>query len=138
MAKSHDDWFNSGNPLDQEDPPIDYSQKVSDVLRDIASEVKDDPTAWTQGAVARDKDGNACSSFSKEAVCWCIYGFLRREFETNCNDQMLLAATALKDVVGGSTLETDLDDTTIINDSLKTPEEFINWVTKAADSLDQT
>jgi hypothetical protein len=32
------------------------------------------PEAWTQGAFARDADGNATYSRGENAVCWCLRG----------------------------------------------------------------
>jgi hypothetical protein len=31
---------------------------------------------WTQGALARDKNGKECGSSSPKAVCWCAEGAL--------------------------------------------------------------
>lgn len=37
-------------------------------------ELFSDPSRWTQGAFARDKDGNEVSPRSRKAVCWCLEG----------------------------------------------------------------
>jgi hypothetical protein len=34
----------------------------------------DEPTRWTQGAMARDTFGVACDYNSTDAVCWCLTG----------------------------------------------------------------
>lgn len=30
--------------------------------------------SWTQGCIARDRNGQECSEDSTEAICWCLYG----------------------------------------------------------------
>jgi hypothetical protein len=40
------------------------------------SELLSDPKRWTQGALARDKNGEAVSPFSPAAVAWCVLGAL--------------------------------------------------------------
>jgi hypothetical protein len=42
----------------------------------LVSELLSDPKNWTQRALARDKNGEAVSPFSPDAVAWCVLGAL--------------------------------------------------------------
>lgn len=35
------------------------------------------PNAWTQGAFARDKDGEPCPDTGNDATCFCMWGAVR-------------------------------------------------------------
>lgn len=41
------------------------------------------PESWTQGFSARDSDGCPRTSHSKEAVCWCLSGAIRKCYGSN-------------------------------------------------------
>lgn len=50
----------------------------ADILRAARDQIED-PKNWTQGAFARDANGNEVMSYSDEAVCWCAYGAIRKQ-----------------------------------------------------------
>jgi hypothetical protein len=41
-------------------------------------ELYDSPSRWTRGWFARDKDGDRASTFSQEAVCFCLAGAVEK------------------------------------------------------------
>tara|TARA_R110000787_G_scaffold16774_3_gene52559 strand:+ start:1266 stop:1550 length:285 start_codon:yes stop_codon:yes gene_type:complete len=41
-------------------------------------ELLKDPSKWTQGAFAKDKDGHVTQSQGDDAVCWCALGSLTK------------------------------------------------------------
>ncbi len=45
-----------------------------------AWELLDSPDKWTQGADARDVDGEACAYNSTRADCWCLDGALAKVY----------------------------------------------------------
>ncbi|MDH7796410.1 MULTISPECIES: hypothetical protein [unclassified Beijerinckia] len=51
---------------------MSQSQLKTDLIamRDLLST----PSAWTQDAFARDRDGDICTSDHPTAVCWCLDG----------------------------------------------------------------
>lgn len=38
------------------------------------------PGAWTQGFLARDRDGKACLEDDSEACCFCMMGAIKRVY----------------------------------------------------------
>ena len=40
-------------------------------------ELLSDPKRWTQGAMARDAQGNGVGHSSSDAACWCLDGAIR-------------------------------------------------------------
>lgn len=49
---------------------------VKDVLREALKLIRK-PERWTQGAYARDKDGDTCAPGGGRSVCWCAVGAVR-------------------------------------------------------------
>jgi hypothetical protein len=45
-------------------------------------ELIDSEDKLSRGAFARDKRGNPVGSLDKEAVCWCLYGAMRKCYGT--------------------------------------------------------
>lgn len=43
-----------------------------------ARELLSDPAKWTQGYLARDKDGDSCPASSIDAVCFCALGAIHK------------------------------------------------------------
>ncbi len=52
---------------------------VKEIAADIARELREHPERWTQGAPARDKEGNSARVRSPAAVSWCLLGHIRRK-----------------------------------------------------------
>jgi|ERR1051325_2659829 hypothetical protein len=57
---------------------------------DVKSEIPDrvwklyeDPSKWTQGEFARDKNGKATLVWDREAVCWCLSGAISLVYRRN-------------------------------------------------------
>lgn len=48
--------------------------------------------SWTQGEFARDSDGQVCSPYSKDAVCWCAQGAINAACEKVFNGKMELSS----------------------------------------------
>lgn len=53
-----------------------------DILRE-ALETVSDPGRFTQGAIARNRDGQTCSPISTAAVKWCVVGAIQRAAHPN-------------------------------------------------------
>ena len=86
-------------------------------LRGIAEEVENNPERWTQGDLAKDAKGNACSAYSDDAVCWCAEGFTRRDRKESVTD-----------VFYGVVWMT--------NDGLESSTEFVQWFRAVAEVLE--
>lgn len=86
-------------------------------LRDIAQEVENDPSRWTQGECARDANGRHVIASSDEAVCWCLLGFSGRD------DMYYEVTRAIKDEIS------------TYNDDLKGHTEFVTWLRNVAENL---
>jgi hypothetical protein len=91
-------------------------------LLKIAREVENDPSRWTQHAVAKDKDGIPVEKIHT-ATCWCAMGFIRRD-----NHDNMELRTALR--YGNNAYIVD------INDNLSSPAEFVAWFREVAALLD--
>lgn len=104
--------------------------KPSDWFRSIANEVRSDPTRWTQRLYARDKHGNMVSPVSQFATCWCAQGFIFRDFKDNCarSEVYRIASAAIADCGA---------DIPLYNDSRRSPDEFVQWMEKAALEAEQ-
>ena len=48
-----------------------------DILK-AARETLSDPARWTKGVFARDSEGHSCSPCTPFAVCWCLFGAIRK------------------------------------------------------------
>lgn len=53
-----------------------YTPKA--IAADIARELREHPQRWTQGAAAKKADGKSTYSDDEEAVCWCIWGHIKK------------------------------------------------------------
>lgn len=49
-----------------------------EIAKSIADELRQHPERWAQGANGYSADGNAVTSRSQNAVCWCLIGHIRR------------------------------------------------------------
>ena len=128
---AHDDWLNSGNPLDKPEPSLteEEIQRVKDLLTDIADQVEEEPHIWTKGATSRRVDFSPARWDSEDAVCWDVKGLLLREMYCFDDGDLLAAAAeeALKEACGTSIY--------CYNNGLLKPEQFVKWVREAAESL---
>lgn len=86
-------------------------------LRDIAQEVEDNPSRWTQGQLAKDAKGDRVLTHSKDAVCWCAEGFMWRDNKSECLG-----------LIDGSIWK--------INDALRSANDFVKWFRSNAESLE--
>jgi hypothetical protein len=51
---------------------------IQEIAADIARELREDPTRWTQKASARDTTGYGVAPASEKACAWCLYGHIER------------------------------------------------------------
>ena len=49
---------------------------IQGIAADIARELRANPKAWTQGALARDEEGWTKPIMSPNATCWCLDGHI--------------------------------------------------------------
>lgn len=55
------------------------------VAADIAQELRQHPERWTRGCEAKDQYGDSVEPDCKDAVCWCLVGFInKRDIPTPC------------------------------------------------------
>lgn len=81
------------------------------------------PGAWTQGAYARDNDGDRTGSTSVYATCWCMYGALSKTLEDD-TEHWFKVETVLTAVVGQVPEFNDAPD--------RTQKECVDALRKAA------
>lgn len=88
-------------------------QTIQEIAADIAKELREQPSRWTTGCLARDASGRTVPYGEDTAVCWCLMGHLLRR-APNADAYRLgapfFAALGLdrgKDDVGFSTINDD-------------------------------
>jgi hypothetical protein len=77
--------------------------EVSDTLR-AARKLIEKPENWCKGAYARNSSGEATSSGSDDATCWCISGALKRV--AGCNGYLDCVREAVLAALGDGKTET--------------------------------
>lgn len=64
------------NVNEQPVSPAPMFASYQEVAADIARELREHPSHWTQKHTAKDVDGLMCGVFDAAAVCWCLYGHI--------------------------------------------------------------
>ena len=119
------------------------------LLRDIADEVEQDPSRWTQHVLARSAKGNPCRrSQSRLAHSWCLTGHIDRRLEydvagqrmwDNARDALRLSITdRLRDIPIWHGVEIENMSVVMINDTEGvTAADIVQWCRHAADCLEE-
>lgn len=77
------------------------TESIADILERAADRLSK-PDAWTQGALARDANGEKVEPESPAAVCWCLSGALMAEIPIAHGEDFCNAIDALERVLPGS------------------------------------
>lgn len=78
MTEPIDKWVS--NTLEDDWDPNTIARRVLELYGG-------DPTRWTQGANARDANGNKCEPEEPQAVCWCLVGAVTRVVSERIEDR---------------------------------------------------
>lgn len=116
------------------------STKESRWLRKIANEVEKNPKMWQKRSAARSKNGYPVKPQSKQAVSWCAWGFVLRDwgFKTKGATACIMNALAAETRgISTKNYPCPVSRVIIYNDRRsRTVAQFVNWFRKAANRID--
>lgn len=119
------------------------STKESRWLRKIADEVEKNPERWQKKSAARSKNGGTVKPQSKQAVSWCAWGFVLRDWSSNSKKKaaryriMDALASETRGGLSAKNYPCPVSRVIIYNDKRSlTVAQFVNWFRKAANRID--